>query len=39
VLDRAEEIGMDESKAEKEMEKLRRKGEVYEPNQNHLRTT
>ena len=39
VLDRADEIGMDASKAEQEIEKLRRKGEVYEPRQNHLRTT
>jgi replicative DNA helicase Mcm len=39
VLDRAEEVGLDPSKAEDEIEKLRRKGEVYEPRQNHLRTT
>ncbi|MFB6235466.1 MAG: LAGLIDADG family homing endonuclease [Halopenitus sp.] len=39
VLDRADEIGMDASKAEEEIENLRRKGEVYEPQQNHLRTT
>ena len=39
VLERADEIGMDASKAEGEIEKLRRKGEVYEPRQNHLRTT
>ena len=39
VLDRADEIGMDASKAEQEVEKLRRKGEVYEPKQDHLRTT
>ncbi len=39
VLDRAGEIGMDPGKAEEEIEKLRRKGEVYEPQQNHLRTT
>jgi Predicted ATPase involved in replication control, Cdc46/Mcm family len=39
VLDRADEIGMDASKAEDEIEKLRRKGEVYEPKQDHLRTT
>ncbi|RJX44854.1 AAA family ATPase [Halonotius aquaticus] len=39
VLDRADEIGMDASKAEQEIEKLRRKGEVYEPKQDHLRTT
>jgi len=39
VLDRADEIGMDADKAEREIEKLRRKGEVYEPKQDHLRTT
>ncbi|WP_096390491.1 minichromosome maintenance protein MCM [Halopenitus persicus] len=39
VIDRADEVGMDPSKAEDEIEKLRRKGEVYEPTQNHLRTT
>ncbi|MFO7834406.1 MAG: LAGLIDADG family homing endonuclease [Halohasta sp.] len=39
VLERAGEIGMDASKAEQEIEKLRRKGDVYEPRQGHLRTT
>ncbi|MFA9516679.1 ATP-binding protein [Halopenitus sp. H-Gu1] len=39
VLERADEVGMDPTKAEDEIEKLRRKGEVYEPTQNHLRTT
>ena len=39
VLERANEIGMDASKAEAEIEKLRRKGDVYEPRQGHLRTT
>ncbi|EMA57059.1 LAGLIDADG family homing endonuclease [Halorubrum lipolyticum] len=39
VLDRAGEIGMDPGKAEQEIEKLRTKGEVYEPQQGHLRTT
>jgi len=39
VLERAEEINLDPSKAEEEIEKLRRKGEVYEPRANHLRTT
>ncbi|MGM0446637.1 MAG: ATP-binding protein [Methanobacteriota archaeon] len=39
VLDRAGEIGMDRGKAEQEIEKLRTKGEVYEPQQGHLRTT
>ncbi len=39
MLDRAGEIGMDSGKAEEEIEKLRTKGEVYEPKQGHLRTT
>ncbi|WP_423743586.1 minichromosome maintenance protein MCM (plasmid) [Haladaptatus sp. SPP-AMP-3] len=39
VLDRADEIGMDPSKAEHEIDKLKQKGEVYEPSTNHLRTT
>ena len=39
VVDRAGEIGMDPGKAEQEIEKLRTKGEVYEPKQGHLRTT
>ncbi|MFP8957784.1 LAGLIDADG family homing endonuclease [Natrialbaceae archaeon A-CW3] len=39
VLERAGEIGMDESKAEHEIEKLKQKGEVYEPSTNNLRTT
>ncbi|MHC3436558.1 LAGLIDADG family homing endonuclease [Natrialbaceae archaeon A-gly3] len=39
VLDRADEIGMDRSKAEHEIEKLKQKGEVYEPSTDHLRTT
>jgi len=39
VVERAEEIGMDESKAEHEIEKLKQKGEVYEPRTDHLRTT
>ncbi|QAU13406.1 helix-turn-helix domain-containing protein [Halorubrum sp. BOL3-1] len=39
VLDRTGEIGMDRGKAEQEIEKLRTKGEVYEPKQGHLRTT
>ncbi len=39
VLDRADEIGMDRSKAEHEIDKLKQKGEVYEPSTDHLRTT
>jgi replicative DNA helicase Mcm len=39
VLDRAEEVGMEQSKAEHEIEKLKQKGEVYEPRTDHLRTT
>ncbi|WP_254839879.1 LAGLIDADG family homing endonuclease [Natronomonas marina] len=38
VLDRAEETGMERSKAEHEIEKLRQKGDVYEPQTDHLRT-
>jgi DNA replicative helicase MCM subunit Mcm2 (Cdc46/Mcm family) len=39
VVDRAEEVGIDETKAEHEIEKLKQKGEVYEPRTDHLRTT
>jgi len=39
VLDRAEELGTERSKAEHEIEKLKQKGEVYQPSQGHLRTT
>jgi replicative DNA helicase Mcm len=39
VLQRATDIGLDATKAEQEIEKLRRKGEVYEQHQDHLRTT
>ncbi|WP_049969134.1 minichromosome maintenance protein MCM [Haladaptatus cibarius] len=39
VLDRADEIGLDPSKAEHEINKLKQKGEVYEPSTDHLRTT
>ena len=39
VLDQAGEIGLDRAKAEQEIESLKRKGEVYEPSIDHLRTT
>jgi replicative DNA helicase Mcm len=39
VLDRAEQQGTERSKAEHEIEKLKQKGEVYEPSGGHLRTT
>jgi replicative DNA helicase Mcm len=39
VLARAEEVGMERSKAEHEIEKLKQRGEVYEPSQGYLRTT
>jgi len=39
VLERAEDIGMERSKAEHEIQKLKQKGEVYEPKTDHLRTT
>ena len=38
VLDRAEEMGTERSTAEHEIEKLRQKGEVYEPQSGHLRS-
>ena len=38
VLDRAEEIGMDADMAEHEIEKLKEKGELYQPNKDHLRS-
>jgi replicative DNA helicase Mcm len=37
VYDRAEEIGMDRSKVEDEIRKLKNKGDIYEPRQDHLR--
>ena len=39
VLERAEEVGIDESKAEHEIEKLKTQGELYEPKNDVLRTT
>jgi replicative DNA helicase Mcm len=39
VLARADEVGIDRSKAEKEIENLKKKGELYEPSLDHLRTT
>ncbi len=39
VLARAEEVDMDRSKAEHQIEKLKTQGEVYEPTTEHLRTT
>jgi len=39
VLERAEEAGMERSKAEHEIDKLKQQGEVYEPKNDHLRTT
>ncbi|WP_313693318.1 minichromosome maintenance protein MCM [Halorarum halobium] len=37
VLETAEEIGIDREKAEREIEKFRESGEVYSPDQDHLR--
>jgi hypothetical protein len=37
VLDRAEEIGLEQSKAEHAIEKLRRQGDIYEPMAGYLR--
>ncbi|ELY84661.1 LAGLIDADG family homing endonuclease [Natrinema altunense] len=39
VMERADEIGMEQSKAEHEIDKLKQKGEVYEPSTDTLRTT
>ena len=39
VIDMAQENGTDRDKAEHEIEKLKERGEVYEPRQGHLRTT
>lgn len=39
VIERAEEVGIDESKAEHEIEKLKQKAEVYEPRSDYLRST
>ncbi|MFB6153469.1 MAG: minichromosome maintenance protein MCM, partial [Halodesulfurarchaeum sp.] len=39
VLARAEEVDMDRQRAEHEIEKLKKQGEVYEPSTDHLRTT
>lgn len=39
VLAHADAVGLTEQKAEKEIESLRKKGELYEPVQGHLRTT
>ena len=39
ILLRANEVGMGPDKAESEIEKLRHKGEVYEPKEEHFRTT
>jgi len=39
VVARADEVGITQSKAEHEIDKLKQKGEVYEPETDHLRTT
>jgi len=39
LLDRADEVGIGAQKAERELEKLKQKGEVYEPRTDHVRTT
>ncbi|MFC7071061.1 LAGLIDADG family homing endonuclease [Halobaculum lipolyticum] len=39
ILERADEAGMDADKAEKQLEKLRTRGEIYEPQQGYVRTT
>lgn len=39
ILERAEEVGIDQSKAQHEVMKLKQQGEVYEPRTDHLRLT
>ena len=39
VTERAEEVGINSDKTEHEIQKLKQKGEVYEPQRGHLRTT
>ena len=39
IIERAEEAGVEQQKAEHEIEKLKTKGELYEPSHDHLRTT
>ena len=39
IIAQANEIGMEPEKAEDEIEKLRRKGEIYEPSEDHFRRT
>lgn len=39
VLEQASEVGMDKQKVERELDKLKQKGEVYEPSTDVLRTT
>jgi len=39
VIDHATELGIDRSKMKSQIEKLKQKGEVYEPATDHLRTT
>nr|WP_128478974.1 minichromosome maintenance protein MCM [Halorussus pelagicus] len=39
VMVRADEIGMEQSKVEHEIDKLKHNGELYEPSTDHLRTT
>ncbi len=39
VLDRPREVGLSVEKAQEEIERLRHKGEVYGPVEDHVRTT
>jgi replicative DNA helicase Mcm len=39
VIERAEEVGIEASKARHEIDKLKTRGELYEPSTDHLRTT
>jgi len=39
LLERGEELGMDEQKIEHEIDKLKKQGELYQPDNDHVRTT
>ncbi|ESP88619.1 minichromosome maintenance protein MCM [Candidatus Halobonum tyrrellensis] len=39
IIERADQVGMDGGKAEQELEKLRTRGEIYEPQGGYVRTT
>jgi len=39
VVERAEEVGIDTAKAEREIDRLKQQGELYEPQHGHVRST